>query len=119
KWIMVKKVSVKKVLTDPVTVLKGVGDKMNETLASMELYTDEDILFHFPMRYDRTEVKQWHELIHDDTATIVGKILYEAPIDYYGRKKSTKELTLETEEDAEKATIFNSALANKHIIAGK
>jgi len=112
-------VSVKKVLTDPVTVLKGVGDKMNETLASMELYTVEDILFHFPIRYDRTEVKQLHELIHDDTATIVGKILYEPTINYYGRKKSRMQFTLETEGAAVKATMFNRAFAKKHLKAGK
>src|SRR5699024_11548258 len=119
KVILVKKVSAKIECTGPVTVLKGVGDKMNETLTAMQLYTVVDILFHFQIRYDRTEVKQLHELIHDDTATIVGKILYEPTINYYGRKKSRMQFTLETEGAAVKATMFNRAFAKKHLKAGK
>lgn len=106
-------------LTDPVTVLKGVGEKMEETLASMDLYTIEDILFHFPIRYDMTEVKQLHELIHDDNATIVGKILFEPTVSHYGRKKSRMQFTVETEGAAVKGIMFNRAFAKKHLQAGK
>jgi ATP-dependent DNA helicase RecG len=41
----------------PLTQLKGVGNKLAETLAKLELYTLQDLLFHLPFRYeDRTRI---------------------------------------------------------------
>lgn len=62
-------------LQEAVTNLKGVGEKTGNDLAEMNIYTIEDLLFHFPYRYEFFEVKPLSELIHDDTVTIVGKVV--------------------------------------------
>jgi len=44
-------------MDQPVTKLKGVGPKVAEKLARLELRTIQDVLFHLPLRYqDRTRV---------------------------------------------------------------
>lgn len=45
------------ILTKPVTVLKGVGEKVAEKLVRINIRTVQDVLFHLPLRYqDRTRV---------------------------------------------------------------
>jgi len=41
----------------PITQLKGVGDKLAETLTKLDLHSIQDLLFHLPFRYeDRTRI---------------------------------------------------------------
>ena len=109
---------VNNVLTDSVEVLKGVGEKVKGELELMDIHTIEDLLFHFPSRYDMAEVKPLAELIHDDTVTVVGNIVYEPTIQYYGRKKSRLAFTLEIDQVAVKAVMFNRSFAKKHLTQG-
>lgn len=45
------------ILQKPVTILRGVGDKMAARLSDIGIRSLEDLLFHFPLRYqDRTQV---------------------------------------------------------------
>ena len=45
------------ILQHPVTVLRGVGDKLAARLADIGIQSLEDLLFHFPLRYqDRTRL---------------------------------------------------------------
>ncbi|MDP6993536.1 MAG: hypothetical protein QGF87_04205, partial [Woeseiaceae bacterium] len=42
-------------LSDPLTVLKGVGPALAKTLSKLDLHRVEDLLFFLPLRYeDRT-----------------------------------------------------------------
>lgn len=107
------------VLTDSVEVLKGVGEKVKADLALMDIVTVEDLLFYFPYRYDVAEVKPISTFIHDDTVTIVGKIVYEPTIQYYGRRKSRLAFTVEVEQVAVKAVMFNRSFAKKQLSQGK
>ena len=45
------------ILHNPVTLLRGVGDKLKLRLAEIGIHSLEDLLFHFPLRYqDRTRI---------------------------------------------------------------
>ena len=57
-------------LNEPVTHVKGIGEKAAEDLALLKIYTIADLLLYFPYRYDVYEIKPLSELIHDDKATI-------------------------------------------------
>ena len=51
------------ILQLPLTHFKGVGKKLNERLKQMGVSTLEDVLFHFPLRYqDRTKLSLVGEL---------------------------------------------------------
>ncbi|MBC8103743.1 MAG: ATP-dependent DNA helicase RecG [Cytophagales bacterium] len=59
----------------PVTSIKGVGEKIADILQKLDLYTVEDLLTHYPRRYeDRSRFVQIADLKDGDTATIAGKV---------------------------------------------
>jgi len=105
-------------LQDSVTNLKGVGEKVAEDLQTMKIDTIQDLLLHFPYRYDVLEIQPLSELIHDDKVTIEGKVIHDPSLTFYGRKKSRLAFTVEVENVAIKAVMFNRAFAKKQIHRG-
>ncbi|MFD1336072.1 ATP-dependent DNA helicase RecG [Oceanobacillus iheyensis] len=99
----------------PVTEVKGIGEKVAEQLATMNIYTVEDMLEYFPYRYDIFEKKPLYELIHDDKVTIEGKVVHDPSLTFYGRKKSRLTFTVEVDGVAVKAVMFNRSFAKKQI----
>ncbi len=56
-----------------VTTIKGVGDKLSQSLLRLGITTVEDLLFHFPIGYqDRTKLKKIAELIPEEDFVIRG-----------------------------------------------
>ncbi|MBP2077618.1 ATP-dependent DNA helicase RecG [Oceanobacillus polygoni] len=105
-------------LKEPVTHVKGVGEKAAEDLALLKIHTIADLLLYFPYRYDIYEIKPLRELIHDDKATIEGRVIHDPSLTFYGKRKSRLSFTLEVEGVAIKAVMFNRAFAKKQINAG-
>lgn len=105
-------------LTAPITTIKGVGEKVEEELALMNIYTVRDLIYYFPYRYDVHEIKPVADLIHDDQITIIGQVVYEPTISYFGHKKSRLMFTVNVEGVAIKAVMFNRAFAQKQLPAG-
>ncbi|MFD1018135.1 ATP-dependent DNA helicase RecG [Thalassobacillus hwangdonensis] len=105
-------------LNEPVDHVHGVGGKLKETLNELGILTIEDLLFYFPFRYDSYEVKPVTELMHDEKATIEGKVVGEPSLAFYGKRKSKLTITLQVEQFAIKAVMFNRAFAKKQIQAG-
>ena len=105
-------------LNESVKNVKGIGEKFAEDLNLMNVYTIEDLLHYLPYKYDVLEVLPLSELIHEDKVTIVGRILYEPSLTFYGRKKSRLVLTVDVENVAIKAVMFNRAFAKKQLNAG-
>lgn len=74
-------------LTDPVTTLKGVGDKMAEKLAKLGIHQIQDLLFHLPLRYqDRTKVLPIGSLRPSQEKLIEGTIQLSQVT--FGRRRS-------------------------------
>ena len=72
--------------TLPITALKGVGAKVAEKLAKIELHTVQDMLFHLPMRYeDRTRVVAIGQSRPFTHVTVQGEVM-SADIQY-GKKR--------------------------------
>ncbi|GAQ17823.1 ATP-dependent DNA helicase RecG [Oceanobacillus picturae] len=105
-------------LNESIEVLKGVGEKYAESLASLDIRTIEDLMYYFPYRFDVFEVKPLAELVHDDKVTIEGRVVHDPSLSFFGKKKSRLSFTLEVENIAVKAVMFNRAFAKKQINAG-
>ncbi|WP_432613167.1 ATP-dependent DNA helicase RecG [Halobacillus litoralis] len=108
----------KNVLQHPISEVKGVGEKLETHLNELGLFTVEDLLFYFPHRYDSYEVKPLTELTNNEKATIEGEIVSEPALNFYGRKKSRLTFTLQVEQFAVKAVMFNRAFAKKQLQQG-
>lgn len=102
-------------LSNAVTSVHGIGEKFAEDLALMDIYTVNDLLHYFPYKYDIYEIKPLSELIHEDKVTIEGRVVSEPSLTFYGRKKSRLSFTVEVENIAVKAVMFNRAFAKKQI----
>src|SRR5690625_1905898 len=98
--------------------MNGIGDKIAEDLSVMGIYTIEDLLNYFPFRYDVFEVIPLQECVHDDQVTIMGTVINEPSLHFYGRRKSRLTLTMEIDGIAIKVVMFNRAFAKKQIHTG-
>lgn len=98
--------------------MNGIGDKIAGDLAVMGIYTIGDLLNYFPFRYDVFEVIPLQECVHNDQVTIMGTVIHEPSLNFYGRKKSRLSVTIETEQIAIKVVMFNRAFAKKQINTG-
>ncbi len=59
----------------PITALKGVGDKLAEKLARLQIRSVGDLLLHLPLRYeDRTRLWPIHDLLHGSHVSVHGEI---------------------------------------------
>lgn len=62
--------------TDSVQYVKGIGEKKAKRLAKLKIKTIEDLLFHFPARYeDRSVVKAFDEIANDERVCSYGTIV--------------------------------------------
>lgn len=75
-------------LKQSITAVKGIGEETAEALTELNLYTIEDLLEHFPYRYEDYRLRDLSEVKHDERITIEGKVQSEPVLSYYGRKKS-------------------------------
>ncbi|MEM7540072.1 MAG: ATP-dependent DNA helicase RecG [Pseudomonadota bacterium] len=74
-------------LDAPVTDLRGVGPRLRENLARINIEKVQDLLFHLPSRYqDRTRVTPIGSLRHQAEVLIEGQV--EAAQLAYGRRRS-------------------------------
>ena len=78
--------SLSRLASQSVTTLKGVGAKVAQKLAQLHIQSVEDLLFHFPLRYqDRTRIYAINDLLPEITATVIGEV--ETSQIVFGRKR--------------------------------
>lgn len=75
-------------LKQSITAVKGIGEETADALSELSIYTIEDLLEHFPYRYEDYRLRDLSEVKHDERITIEGKVQSEPVLSYYGRKKS-------------------------------
>ncbi|MFN2188036.1 MAG: ATP-dependent DNA helicase RecG [Candidatus Promineifilaceae bacterium] len=104
-------------LNQPVTVLRGVGQKTAEQLARLGVSTILDLLYVFPHRYDDyTLLKPNGQLSYDETVTVIGTV-WETRL----RRMRGKQLVQSVISDGTgsvEATWFNQPWLAEKIAAG-
>ena len=70
------------------SVLK-ISEKKKEILRSMKLYTVEDLLSHYPFRYEENEVIPFDKWEKGDRVCFEALIVSNAHVSRYAYKKST------------------------------
>ena len=95
-------------ITDPVSVLPGVGPKKEELLKRLGIETIYDLLCQFPFRYEDLSVKSVEELENNQKATLSG-IVVTAPVVHYfrGRKGSRLHFRFKVQEAVINVNFFN------------
>ncbi|MDQ0155978.1 ATP-dependent DNA helicase RecG [Robertmurraya andreesenii] len=75
-------------LKGPLTVIKGIGPETAEALGELNIFTVEDLLEHYPFRYEDYRLRDLTEVAHEERLTVEGIVQSEPSLMYYGRKKS-------------------------------
>ena len=67
-------------LSDPITILKGVGPTKAKQFAALNIFTLEDLICHFPRGYeDRTKLVTISQLEVDVPACFRAMVMQSAP----------------------------------------
>ncbi|SKA00511.1 ATP-dependent DNA helicase RecG [Pilibacter termitis] len=66
--------------------VRGIGEKKSDALATLGIVTVQDLLFHFPFRYDDLSEKNLAELLDGEKTTLKGIVATEAVVSFYGKR---------------------------------
>lgn len=106
-------------LSDPVINIPKIGSKYQRLLEILEIFTVEDLLYHFPFRYeDFTQVKSIKDLQEGDFCTVRGVL---GPVDNITtryRKRLTKAKVVDFTGELD-IVWFNQHWLKKSLITGK
>lgn len=116
KW---KRIEMNKILSQPVTVIKGIGEETAKQLAELQIYDVNDLIEYFPFRYEDYRLKDLHEARHEERITVWGKIHSEPSIRYYGKKKNRLQVRVLVGNVLITAVLFNRAFAKKQFKLGE
>ena len=101
-------------ISDPVTVLNGVGPKTATALNKLRINTIEDLLTYYPFRYDDVAVKKLSEINEQEKVTLKGTVASEPTLIRFGPKKTRLNFRLMVENQVLMVTFFNQPyLRNK------
>ena len=105
-------------LGDQVQYVRGVGPRVAEILAEKGILTAEDLLYHFPFRYeDRQNPVSLDELKPGDLASVIGEVRGSALL--RTRRMPLFELTVGQGRHALKCIWFNAPYLNGKFLAGQ
>ncbi|QLL70192.1 ATP-dependent DNA helicase RecG [Lactobacillus sp. 3B(2020)] len=96
-----------KSLQDPVTALKGVGQKRAEQLATLGIETIEDLLMHYPSRYDDFAPTNLETTVDKQKVTIHGTVVSEPVLSRFGYRKNRLSFRLQTGQQVVMVVFFN------------
>ncbi|MDA3130653.1 ATP-dependent DNA helicase RecG [Aliibacillus thermotolerans] len=105
--------------SQPVTQLKGIGEETAKQLQSIGIKTIDDLLHHFPYRYEHFEVRKITDIAHGENATVTGTIQTEPFVRYYGKKKSRMTVRVMVDTVLITAVFFNRAFLRKQLRRGE
>jgi ATP-dependent DNA helicase RecG len=105
-------------LGDQVQYVRGVGPRVAEMLAEKGILTAEDLLYHFPFRYeDRQNPVSLEELKPGDVASVIGEVRGSALL--RTRRMPLFELTVGQGRHALKCVWFNAPYLSGKFLAGQ
>jgi ATP-dependent DNA helicase RecG len=106
-------------LTQPITTIKGIGEKRAEELASLGIRSVQDLLEYLPYRYEDYQLKDIADIAHDEKATIEGKVHSEPSLRYFPKKKSRLTFRLLVGKYLITAVVFNRPYLKGQISLGQ
>lgn len=107
-------------LKQPVSILNGVGEKRQEALNELGIHTIEDLMTHYPFRYEDLSVKAIDELEDKEKTSLKGTVVAEPVVSHFGYRKSRLNFRIATNEKMViPVTFFNQTYLKKKITAGQ
>lgn len=105
-------------MNDTISKLQGVGPKAAEQLYQMGIETIQDLLEHFPFRYEDHAIRPIQEVQHNERVTLQGKVHSEPDLRFFGKKKSRLTVRVLVDGLLVQAIFFNQPYLKKQIQLG-
>lgn len=102
-------------LQDEVIKLKGVGPKMAEALATLDVYTVEDLLTYFPSRYDEFTPINLEDAKDKQRITVKGTVISEPMMSRFGYRRSRLSFRIMVGQAVAQVTFFNQPYLAKSV----
>lgn len=104
-------------LSDSVSVLSGVGEKLKQRLHTLGIETVFDLLQSFPFRYEDFSVRDVREFEDSEKGAISGTVVTAPVVSYYG-KGNRLNFRFQTNDVIINITLFNQPYMRKNIALG-
>ena len=98
--------------------IKGIGNKLIETLSSLGINSVEDLLTFYPYRYQVYNIDDVSNYNKIDNITVVGKVDSMPLVRFYAPKKSILSFRIYTNNKLVNVNIYNRAFMKKNITPG-
>lgn len=108
-----------KTLQDSVKTLFSIGAKRYEALQQLGIETVEDLLLHFPFRYEDLQIKSIDELVDEDKVTVKGTVVTQPTISYFGGNKNRLFFKLAIDHYVISVVFFNQPYLKNKMIYGQ
>ncbi|MBS4751012.1 ATP-dependent DNA helicase RecG [Carnobacteriaceae bacterium zg-ZUI78] len=103
-----------KSIYDRVDTLKSVGPKRVQDLNQLGIETVEDLLLHFPFRYEDIQIRDLTEVLDQDKISLKGTILTDPVVSFYAGRKNRLSFRLGIG-----AQVINVVFFNQHYLKDK
>lgn len=114
-WFYSNKVT-ENILKQSIVMIKGIGNETAQDLADMHIFTIEDILEHFPYRYEDYRLRDLAQVAHDERITVEGTVHSEPSLVYYGKKRSRLTVRLLVDHFLIQVVFFNQPYLKNKIV---
>lgn len=107
-------------LDDSIATLKGVGVKKEKSFNSSGIFTINDLIHFFPVKYeDRRSIQKISDLKAGEKSQIYAKLLFKKIYGYSRKGKSTLELKVRDSSGEIKIYFFNASFLTKSLEIGE
>lgn len=104
-----------KSLLDPVTKLKGVGPKMSDNLATLDIKTVADLLTHYPARYDDFAPTDLATAKDKQKVTVAGTVMSEPILSRFGYRRNRLSFRVLVDQNVVMVAFFNQPYLKKQV----
>ena len=107
-------------LSDPVTILKGVGPSKAKQLAQLNIFTLQDLICHFPRGYeDRTRLITINQLEVDVPACFKAMVMNTPRVNHIRKGLDITRVQVADHTGRLNLTFFNQKFATEQLVYGK
>lgn len=106
-------------LEAPVTKIKGIGEEKALELKNLKIETLQDLMEHFPYRYEDYQIRDLSEVQDGEKVTVAGVIYGEPVVRFYGRQKSRISVKVVVDQVVVTAVWFNQHFLKNQLTPGK
>ncbi|MBV7391337.1 ATP-dependent DNA helicase RecG [Enterococcus sp. ALS3] len=106
-------------ITQPVSVLPGVGEKRQQVLASLGIFTIEDLLTYYPFRYEDIQERNLLEINDQEKVTLKGVVVSAPVVSRFGYKKSRMQFRMMQEHAVFNVSFFNQSYLKDKVEVGE